>query len=339
MEKQLLKLNLQHFAQEFNPQNVMMKDYLDGKVPSQLANLTIKETIQNSKVMQLGKYEEMNDLTKEFQYFAEGPGAYWVGETQKIATSKAKWLTVKMEAKKLGVILPVSKEFLKFSMSDFFTKMQPKIAEAFHKKFDEAVILGKNTPFKQSIVGAVIDNSNNVDGAISFDNILAVEDKLNDLDYEPNAWISKTQNRSLLRKAQVTENGVLQEMYDRSNNTIDGLPVVDFKSKNFEKGKLLAGDFDYLLYGIPQTIEYKIDESAQLSTIVNEDGTPINLFEQDMVALRATMYVGVLIVKEDAFAGLGLTKPAAPDPAIPGEGTESTDPDSVANSKKATDKP
>lgn len=88
MEKQLLKLNLQHFAQEFNPQNVMMKDYLDGKVPSQLANLTIKETIQNSKVMQLGKYEEMDDLTKEFQYFAEGPGAYWVGETQKLLLQK-----------------------------------------------------------------------------------------------------------------------------------------------------------------------------------------------------------------------------------------------------------
>ena len=32
--------------------------------------------------------------------------------------------------------------------------------------------------------------------------------------------------------------------------------------------------------------------------------TAINLFEQDMVALRATMHIGFLVVKEAAFASL-----------------------------------
>ncbi|CDQ20860.1 hypothetical protein SAMN05192559_1083 [Halobacillus karajensis] len=71
-----------------------------------------------------------------------------------------------------------------------------------------------------------------------------------------------------------------------------------------EKGTLYAGNFDQLRYGIPFNIDYKIDESAQLSTITNEDGSPINLFEQEMVALRATMDVGLMIVKDGAFAKL-----------------------------------
>ena len=34
------------------------------------------------------------------------------------------------------------------------------------------------------------------------------------------------------------------------------------------------------------------------------DGTPINLFEQEMIAIRATMDIAVMITKTDAFAKL-----------------------------------
>ncbi len=42
-----------------------------------------------------------------------------------------------MTSKKLGVIIPVSKEFLRYSVTDFFTQMRPAIAEAFAIKFDQ----------------------------------------------------------------------------------------------------------------------------------------------------------------------------------------------------------
>ena len=57
-------------------------------------------------------------------------------------------------------------------------------------------------------------------------------------------------------------------------------------------------------YGILQNIEYAISEDATLTTIQDSEGNPINLFERDMFALRATMYVGFLTLKEDAFAAL-----------------------------------
>ncbi|MGD6847279.1 phage major capsid protein [Rossellomorea aquimaris] len=304
MGTNLLKLDLQYFAQTFSPDNVMVHEAKDGTIPDKYNTMILNDVMENSKIMQLGVYEEMTDKEKTFEYFAEGPGAYWVGETEKIQTSKPTLLQVKMTAKKLGVILPVSREYLQYRVSNFFEIMRPKIAQAFYKKFDEAGILNVANPFTQSIEQSVIAAENIVYDGITYDNILAVEDELFENDVEPNAWISKVQNHTALRNAQKAENGTLQSLYDRSNNTIDGLPAVDLKTANLAKGTLYAGDFDQLRYGIPFNIDYAISEEAQLSTITNADGSPINLFEQEMVALRATMDVGLMIIKDEAFAKL-----------------------------------
>lgn len=324
--------------QSFDPNNVTMLQRPDGTIPEKHARLTIEDVIQNSKVMQLGKYEQMDGLEKKFNVFVKGGGAYWVDETQKIPTTKSEWKTVEMRAKKLAVILPVSDEYLNWGMSDFFEFMKPKIAEAFYKKFDEAVLLGKNNPFKQSLARSIATAGTNITGSIDYDTILDLEDKLYDNDIEPNAFISKAQNHSALRKAIKTENGVATSLYDRSNGTIDGITTVNLKSDAMSKGSLIAGNFDYLYYGIPAGLKYSVSDQGQLSTLTNEDGTPINLFEQDMKALRVTMHVAALVVKDEAFAGLNMTTDDNVFETMPGHGTNSTDPDAVKNTKKATAK-
>lgn len=297
------KLDLQLFASEFNPDNVTMYEKKDGTIPEKYNTLILKDVMENSKVMQLAKYEEMDGKEKKFEYFAKGPGAYWVGEGEKIKTSKAQWLKVKMVAKKLAVIIPCSREYLHYKMSDFFEIMKPKIAEAFYKKFDEAAILNMDNPFSQSVEQSVETAGNEINGDLTYDNVLSLEDLLTDEDYDVNAFISTKRNRSTLRNARKIENGVvIESIYDRSNNTLDGMPVADLKS--LDRGTLYAGDFDYMYYGIPFGMSYKLDESAQLSTLTNPDGTPINLFEQELVALRATMDVGFMIVKDAAFSKL-----------------------------------
>lgn len=297
------RLNLQLFAQTFDPDNVTMYEHKDGTIPEKYNTLILKEVMNGSKVMQLAKYEEMDSKEKKFEYFAKGPGAYWVGEGEKIKTSKPQWLQVTMVTKKLGVIIPCSREFLHYKMSDFFEQMRPKIAEEFYKKFDEAAILNIENPFPQSVDESALAAGNLISGGITYDNILSMEDALNDEDYDVNAFISTKKNRSTLRNVHKIENSVIVEsLYDRGANTIDGQPVADLKS--LEKGILYAGDFDYMYYGIPFGMSYKIDESAQLSTLTNEDGTPVNLFEQELAALRVTMDVAFMIVKDEAFVKL-----------------------------------
>lgn len=295
------KMNLQLFAQTWKDDNVTVYEATNGSIPEKVNQLILKEIMEGSKVMQLAKYEEMDSKEKKFEYFAKGPGAYWVGEGEKIKTSKPQWLTAKMEAKKLGVIVPCSREYLTYKLGDFFELMKPKIAEAMYKKFDEACILNTDNPFSQSVEESI--TAKKITTGIKYDNILALEDLLTDDDFEPNAFISTKKNRSTLRNVQKIENGVVVEtLYDRKGNTLDGLPVVDLKS--LEKGTIYAGDFDYMYYGIPFGMSYKISEDAQLSTLTNADDTPVNLFEQELVALRVTMDVAFMIVKDGAFAKL-----------------------------------
>ena len=301
MEKRTFGLQL--FAQAWDPDNVTVYENKDGTIPKKYNELILKEVMEGSKVMQLAKYEEMDEKEKEFQYFAKGPGAYWVGEGEKIQTSKAQWLTCKMVAKKLGVIIPCSREFLHYKMSDFFEEMRPRIAEAMYQKFDNAALLNMENPFPQSLEESATSAGHTVSGGITYDNILAMEDALSEEDYDINAFVSTKKNRSTLRNVHKIENGVVVEsLYDRSNDTLDGYPVVNLKA--LEKGNLYAGDFDYMYYGSPYAMSYKVDESAQLSTIENADGTPVNLFEQELVALRVTMDVAFMIVKDEAFVKL-----------------------------------
>lgn len=303
MKKQpFMKMQLQMFAQTWDPDNVTVLEKKDGTIPDKYNTLILQEVIQNSKAMQLAKFEEMDSKEKKFEFFASGPGAYWVGEGEKIQTSKPTWQTAKMEAKKLGVIIPVSREYLTYKLSNFFEVMQPKIAEAFYKKFDAAVLLNQENPFEQSIDKSVIAAGNVIEGGLTYDNILALEDKLDENDFEANAFISTRKNRTELRSAAQTVNNNTQFIFDRAANTIDGLPVVDLKA--LAKGNLYAGDFNYAFYGIPFNISFQISEEAQLSTLKNEDGTPVNLFEQELVALRATMDVAFMVVKDEAFAKL-----------------------------------
>jgi HK97 family phage major capsid protein len=305
------ELDLQMFAQTWDPNNVTVYEQKDGTIPEKYNQLILKEMMETSKVMQLAKYEQMDAKEKKFEYFAKGPGAYWVGEGEKIQTSKPEWAQATLVAKKLGVIIPCSREYLTYKMSSFFQVMQPKIAEAFQKKFDAAAILNVENPYPQSLEESVTTTSQIVSGDISYDNILAVEDLVTDADHDPNAFISTRKNRSLLRQARKVEGGVVTEsLYDRGANTLDGLPVADLH--DLEKGNLYVGDFDYMYYGVPFGMSYKISEEAQLSTLTNADGTPVNLYEQELVALRATMDVAFMVVKDDAFAKLQPTEETEP---------------------------
>ncbi|MBO0385624.1 phage major capsid protein [Staphylococcus haemolyticus] len=289
--------------QVFNPDHVMMHEHKEGELLNDFNQPILLDILQNSKIMQLGKYEDMNGKSeKEFTYWADKPGAYWVGEGQKIRTTKPSLVSAKMRSHKLGVIVVASREFLNYTYSQFFEAMKPQIAEQFYKKFDEAGLLNVDNPFAQSVEQSVKTSGNVVNGPITLENVLSLEDELLEHDVEANAFLSKTQNRTALRG--VRDENTNESYYDRSSNTLDGLPVVDLKSDEIKKGDLYAGDFNKMFYGIPYNMSYKISEDGQLSTVQNEDGSPVNLFEQELIALRVTMDVAFHIADDNAFAKL-----------------------------------
>ena len=299
----------------YTPDNVLLADAKTGFIPAETGNLVIKDVMQGSAVMQLAKAEEMTSPKKTFTYLADGLGAYWVSETERIQTSKPQYLQAEMEAKKVGVIIPLSKEFLRYTAKDFFNEVRPLIAETFYKKFDAAALFGTDTPYGDSgkaiFTGAteegnVIADTGNL-YADANDALIAIEENDND----PNGILSTRSFRGKMRGALDT-NG--QPIFDGQNELL-GLPIAYTQGASFDKTKAQAlfGDWDYARYGILQGIEYAISEDATLTTLTADDATgqPVSLFERDMFALRATMHVAFMNVKPDAFAALG--------PVTPGE--------------------
>ena len=289
-------------VQTFNPDKVLVSEKKDGTFTKKMTDIIMKDVAENSVVMQLGQYHEMDGLQEKTVYVqTDGVSAYWVNETEKIKTDKPEVVPVTLKAHKLGIILVTSREALNYTWEKFFEDMKPQIVEAFHTKIDEAGLLGHETPFANSVAKAAKDSSQVVVGPINYQNILELEDKLYEADINPNAFVSKVQNRSALRESR---DGDKKSIYDKATNTIDGITTVDLKSKQFKKGDLLAGDFNSLIYGVPYNINFKISEEGQISTMKNSDGTPINLFEQEMVAVRVTMDIAVMVTKANAFAKL-----------------------------------
>ncbi|WP_462420004.1 phage major capsid protein [Salinicoccus sp. Marseille-QA3877] len=300
----------------YTPDNVLLSDAKTGVIPQEAGNLILKDVTQGSAVMQLAKGEQMTKPKKTFTYLADGIGAYWVSETERIQTSKAQYLQAEMEAKKLGVIIPLSKEFLRYTASDFFNEVKPLIAEAFYKKFDAAALFGIETPYGASgtsiMQGATTEGNTIADTGNLYEDVNGVLSLIEENEHDPNGILTTRSFRGKMRGALDT-NG--QPLFDGQNELL-GQPIAYTEGGAFDKtqAQALFGDWDYARYGILQGIEYAISEDATLTTLSADDasGQPVSLFERDMFALRATMHVGFMNVKPDAFGAL---TPAA-DPEV-----------------------
>ena len=138
-------------------------------------------------------------------------------------------------------------------------------------------------------------------GDLTFSNILSLEDAIYDKNGEVTAFVSSNRNHSLLRGATNPDNPV-ESIYDRNSREIDGITTVNYK--DLPKGTVYAGDWANVRYGTPYNITFKISEDAQISTVTNTDSSPVNLYEQELIALRATMDFAFMTVKDEAFAKL-----------------------------------
>lgn len=287
-------------VQVFNPANVILSKKTDGTFTPEMTNTVMKEVANNSLIMQLGTYVEMDGKQeKEFSFQTDGVSAYWVGEGQKIQTSKPGFASATMRAHKLGVIILASREYLNYTWAKFFEEMKDDIAEAFYKKYDAAGILNQDNPFAFSVDEAATTAANVIEGDISYDNILELEDAIYDEGGNVTAFISSNRNHSALRKAiDADGNGI----YNRATKEIDDITTVIYE--DLDAGTIYAGDWKNVRFGTPYNITFKVSEEGTLSTIKNDDGTDVNLFEQELIALRATMDVAFMTVKDESFAKL-----------------------------------
>ena len=302
-------------AQTFNPANVLLSETLGKEITSeQITNLFTDELIKTSKLIQLGQKVEMDGkMVRKGVELGELTDAYFVGEGQKIGTAKVKANSYVLEARKIAVILPVTEEVLNYTWTDYFESIKDKIVDLFNKKIDGAAFLGLySNPFGNNVLAAAKAASNVVSGDISLDNIYAVEDTP---EKEPNAFVGhRTINRTLRGIRDEVNGG--QHVFTKPANPnatgeLDGLPYAQLQlqsGQTYPAGTLLTGNFNGLVYGIPNgtNLRLKIADQATLSKVQNSGTTTgdVHLFEQDMQALRAIFEIAVAIPNNEAFAAI-----------------------------------
>ncbi|MBS4536814.1 phage major capsid protein [Clostridium sp. D2Q-14] len=296
-------MNLQLFAGDTD----YLKDNLTGFVPVEQAAGIMKDVARGSSILRLSKVEKMKSDKKKFSIMTDGPGAYWVGETERIKTSTAQWIFPEMTAKKLAVIIPTTKEKLKDTKINVFNEMKPAIAEAFYKAIDAACLFGTNSPFLKSILG-VADGINNeiVDGTSSLDlDVSDVMALVEDAGLDVNGFAAHYGIKNRLRKLR-DSNGNQLFVPGVGQNEFYNNPIEFVRNGGWDKTKaeLITGNWDYSLVGIRQGIEYEILKEATLNTITMADDKPLSLAENDMIAIKATMRIGFLPIKEQAFGVL-----------------------------------
>lgn len=294
----------------FKPNNVTMQNSMTGAIPTEFGTLIIDDVIGTSSVMQMATYEPMTKPTKKFYYEAGGIGAYWVDEASPIQTDKPKWLEITMNTKKLGVIVPVSKETLRYSKPDFFEFVKPLIADAFAKKFDRAAMWGENTPFgsAHSMWGNIQASGNSLptsnDTYRDLSNLLGL---VEEEEISPDGFLMPTNNRKLIRDTlDTTGRPIFNDATQGAPAQLLGYPLATPRKGVWDatKATIITGDFDSARYSILQDIEYEISTEATITTVADDNNNPISLFERDMAALRATMQVGFMIIRQGSFAAI-----------------------------------
>ena len=248
----------------------------------------------------------MTSDTKQFRVMTEGPGAYWVGETERIKTDKATWIFPEIKAHKIGVIIPVTKEKLNDATIDVFKELQPHIAEAIAKTFDIACLFGTASPFEKNIYGVAHGAGNEIElgtnGALDLDisdTMALVEDSGEDV----NGFAASYKMKNRLRKLRNADGDQLY-VPGVDQNQLYNNPIEFVRNGGWDDTKAIAiaGNWNYAIVGVRAEIEYEILKEATLQNVTMSDGKPLSLAENDMIAIKATARFGFLPVKEDAFA-------------------------------------
>lgn len=287
-----------------------LKDELAGFVPVEQSKDIMKDVARGSSILRLSKVSTMESDTKKIPVMTEGPGAYWVGEGERIKTSKAGWIYPELKAKKLAVIIPVTKEKLNDTTISVFEELKEPIAEAFYKAIDAAAFFGTNTPFAKNIMNCITTSGNKIEietnGAGKLDLDISDAMALVEEDgYDVNGFAARIGVKNSLRKLR-DANGNQLFVDGVNGKELYSQPIEFSRNGAWDKAKaeLIGADWDKSLVGIREGIEYEILKEATLEGTTWTDDKPLSLAEQDMIAIKATMRLAYLPIKDEAFCAV-----------------------------------
>ena len=259
-------------------------------LPAEVSAEIMQKVQLDSAVMKLAKRIDLPGRGASINVITSDPEASWVGETEAKPVSNPGVATKVMSAYKLAVIVPFSKEFRRDAES-LYNALVERLPRALAAKFDATVLTGSapgsNFDTLASVTAQAI-GSDAYGGLVAADTDVATNGGI------MNGVVLSPQGKGILL-ASKDETG--RPLF--INSVAEGaVPMVLDARTELSKGAYksgspnvvgIVGDWTQALYGTVAGVEISISEDATLDL---GDGNVINLFQQNMFAVRAEIEVG-----------------------------------------------
>lgn len=272
-------------------------------LPSDVASEILQKTSAESAIMRLARKIDLPGRGVTIPVITGDPSAAWVAETAVKPVSNGTPGTKLMSAYKIAVIETFSKEFTRDAKMLYDALIQ-RLPAALAAVFDSTVIGATDAPGgnmdtfgscqKQSILNA---NNGTYLGLVAADSDIATHGGV------VNGYAFGAQGRALLLTAVDTTNRPLF-LASASEGAVDkvlGNPT--YFNKNLYKAGTpgtsgtpavvgVAGDWSKALYGTVAGVEIGVTDTATLTVGSGTSATQLNLWQQNMVAVKAEIEVG-----------------------------------------------
>lgn len=290
-------------------------------VPVQIANEILQHIPEINPVMRLARrLPNMSTSQTRLPVVSALATAYFVnGAAGLKQTTQMTWANTFIDAEEVAVIVPIPESVIGDASYDIWAQVRPEIERAISVAITGAVLYGTNIPASwtvnfgalaglqavcassapHSVSLAAFGATDAYDAFLSqtaggtLGAFMAVEAD----GYAVTGTIANLGTKGLLRGIRDTNGGLVfkNTMQDASRYDIDGVPTY-FPSDGSMAAYAAAtagafvGQWDQLVYAMRQDITFSI---ATTGVIQDQAGAIVyNLFQQDMVALRAVVRLG-----------------------------------------------
>ena len=262
-------------------------------LPGAVSSEILQKTQESSAVMALARQIPLPGLGVNIPVITGDPEAGWVGETEKKPVKRGTLATKQMSAYTLAVIVPFSNQFRR-DVTALYDAIVQRLPGALAKKFDATVFGAVDAP------GSNFDTLKNCTAQSiltdAYGGLVAADADIADHDGILNGFVLSPKGKAILLTAVDSNKRPLfiNSVAEGAVPMILGAPVRQSKGAYIAETSTtdavvgFAGDWTQAVYGTVEGVQITISDQATLT----DGGSTINLFEQNMFAVRAEIEVG-----------------------------------------------
>lgn len=268
-------------------------------LPMEVSSEIIQKTQESSAVMQLARQIPLPGRGLTIPVITSDPEASWVGETASKPVSNPGLDTKLMQGYTLAVIVPFSNQFRR-DMAALYDACITRLPNALAQKFDNTVFGGTAAPGSNfdtfASVTAVSINPSEYSGKTpaAYNGLVQVDLNVAVNGGILNGYALSPQGKGILLQSS-DDNGrplFINNVSESAIPVILGSPVKITKGAYIDGSPKVvgfAGDWTKAMYGVVEGVNISISDQATLDL---GGGSTINLFQQDMFAVRAEIEIG-----------------------------------------------